>query len=769
MTDLPPHVSFARTRLTNRRDRMTWNACLMAWLVVTLIACSGDSPPQATQGQDTAAPRLDSPASSSSRPTARLANALASEPDGREAADTDWPHHGRTYSEQRHSPLNQIHADNIDALGLAWSFDLGVSRGIEATPIVKDGVMYVTATWNIVTALDARTGEQLWQYDPKVDRSRGAFLCCDAVNRGVALHGDQVFTGTIDGRLIALDKRTGQPNWDVLTIDLSKSYSITGAPRIVKDKVIIGNGGAEYGVRGYVSAYDLDSGDMVWRFYTVPGNPTEGFEHDVLAMAADTWTGQWWTSGGGGTVWDSMAYDAELNQLYIGVGNGSPWNQRLRSPDGGDNLFLSSIVALNPDSGEYIWHYQTTPGETWDYTATQHMILADLMIEGDARKVLMQAPKNGFFYVIDRVTGALISANNFVPVNWATHIDPQSGRPVEVPGARWPGSRPYLQTPGPIGAHNWQPMAFNPDTQLVYIPAQEVPFTYSDDPDFRYEHGTWNTGVNEMLGSLPTNKAFFRAVRTLLKGRLIAWDPVNQKAAWTHEHLGPWNGGVLSTAGNLVFQGTADAHFAAFDARTGDRLWRFFSQTGIVAAPVSYALEGEQYIAVASGWGGAFGLVMGGVSAAGGEPKVGRVMAFKLGANGELPPLPVVASERPAPPPATASRDVVATGSKAYIEYCAACHGDHGQSYGSIPNLRYSPFLAVQAAWDSVVLEGAKAPLGMAGFRRFIDDSTSEAIRAYLIAEANSDRNDAFYQRAADERAGPGTRNASDVVQPTTP
>lgn len=379
-----------------------------------------------------------------------------------QADSSSWLSHGRTYSEQRHSPLARISKDNVSNLGLAWSYDLGTSRGIEATPIVHDGIIYVTSTWNMVHAIDARSGEVLWTFDPVVDKAQGAKGCCDVVNRGVAIWGDSVFTATIDGRLISLNAKTGKKNWDVNTVDKSKPYTITGAPRVVKGKVLIGNGGAELGVRGYFSAYDADSGEMIWRFFTVPGNPADGFENETMEMAAKTWNGEYWAAGGGGTAWDSMAYDPELDLLYVGVGNGSPWNQSIRSPEGGDNLFLSSIVAVRPDTGEYVWHYQTTPGETWDYTATQHMILAEIEIDGVQRKVIMQAPKNGFFYVIDRTNGEFISAENFVEVNWATHIDQTTGRPVEIADARYSGKAPHLQLPGPLGAHNWHPMSYSP-------------------------------------------------------------------------------------------------------------------------------------------------------------------------------------------------------------------------------------------------------------------------------------------------------------------
>jgi quinohemoprotein ethanol dehydrogenase len=659
----------------------------------------------------------------------------------------EWLSHGRTYSEQRFSPLAALTPDTVKDLGLAWSFDLGVSRGIEATPIVRDGILYVTASWNIVHALDAKTGASVWSFDPEVDRSRAAVMCCDIVNRGVAIWGDKVFTGTIDGRLIALDAKSGAKLWDVQTVDLSKPYSITGAPRVIKGKVIIGNGGAEFGVRGYVSAYDAETGALLWRFHTAPGNPADGFENAAMAMAAQTWTGEWWKLGGGGTVWDSIAYDPDLDLLYIGVGNGSPWSQKLRSPGGGDNLFLSSIVALRPDSGEYVWHYQTTPGDTWDYTATQHMILADVEIGGAVRKVIMQAPKNGFFYVLDRATGAFISAKNYVPVNWASGVDPKTGRPIENPEARWPGKSPFFQLPGPLGGHNWHPMSFSPASGLVYIPAQEIPFLYGDETPFTERKDGWNTGAEFLLGAMPSDEAAFKAVRSLLKGRLVAWDPVKQEPRWTVEHAGPWNGGVLSTAGGLVFQGASDAHFAAYDAATGERVWRYFTQTGVVAAPVSYEIDGEQYVTVAAGWGGAYALIAGGVAPTGSAAKVGRILTFKAGAKGELPAAPRIETAAAAPPAAGAAPEIIAAGRLAYARHCTVCHGEQAMSSGLVPNLRFSPVTADADAWREVVRNGARASLGMANFSAILDDAASEAIRAYVISEANSGRDADWYRK----------------------
>src|SRR6056297_1756079 len=439
----------------------------------------------------------------------------------------NWLTHGRTYSEQRFSPLARVDTQNVDELGLAWSFELPTRRGQEATPIVVDGVMYVTGSWSMVFALDARTGEKLWSYDPRVPRATGRNACCDAVNRGVAVWEGKVLFGTLDGRLMALDAVTGEKLWERVTVDQSQPYTITGAPRVVKNKVLIGNGGGEYGVRGYLSAYDPDTGEMLWRFYTVPGNPADGFENEAMAMAAETWNGEWWKLGGGGTVWDSMAYDPELDLLYVGVGNGSPWNQAQRSPGGGDNLFLSSIVALRPDTGEYVWHYQTTPGDTWDYTATQHMILADLTIEGVERKVLMQAPKNGFFYVLDRTNGEFISAEAYVPVTWATHVDPETGRPVESPDAQY-ANEARLVRPAPYGGHNWHPMAFNQNAGLVYIPALDIPFSFAQDNAFKHNPGGWNTGLDLAQTVPPKDAETLVDALSQVKGHLTAWDPVSQ-------------------------------------------------------------------------------------------------------------------------------------------------------------------------------------------------------------------------------------------------
>ncbi|GAB5449732.1 MAG: PQQ-dependent methanol/ethanol family dehydrogenase [Halioglobus sp.] len=656
------------------------------------------------------------------------------------AADNEpgnWMSHGRTYSEQRYSPLAGIKADNVEELGLAWSFDLNTQRGIEATSIVVDGVMYMTSAWSIVHALDARSGEPLWTFDPQVAKEKAKHTCCDVVNRGVAVWKGQVFFGALDGRLFALDAATGKVNWEVATLDASLPYTITGAPRVVKDKVLIGNGGAEFGVRGFISAYNVSDGSLAWRFYTVPGNPELGFESDALEMAAKTWNGTWWElGGGGGTVWDSMAYDPELDLLYFGVGNGTPWNQQIRSPGGGDNLFLSSIVAVRPDSGEYVWHYQTTPGETWDYTATQHIILADLELDGEVRKVLMQAPKNGFFYVLDRTDGELLSAENYIDITWATHVDMATGRPVEAPGARYK-DEPFLTFPSYLGGHNWHSMSYSPDTGLVYIPVLDIPANYGQPDNFKYNPGVANTGTHGIVGSLPDAQAERDAMRALVQGRLVAWDPVAQKEAWRVEHKGPWNGGALSTAGNLVFQGTANGEFVAFAADTGEQLWAFPTQTGVVAAPTTFEIDGEQFVSINVGWGGAFALVFGEFVQSDSLPAVNRVLTFKLGADGSLPPVkwkPAVVFN---PPALNASEATLQEGFGAYQDICMGCHGLNAVSGLTIPDLRGSAYLWDPKGWDDVVLGGKLRDRGMASFADNVTPEQSAAIRAYVIQQAH--------------------------------
>ena len=631
----------------------------------------------------------------------------------------EWITHGRTYAETRFSPLRQIDSTNVKNLGLAWSFDTDTTRGLEATPIIVDGVMYTTGSWSVVFALDARTGRQLWKWDPQVPRTFGQRACCDVVNRGVAVYKGKVYVGTLDGRLAALDADTGKLSWQVVTVDQSRPYTITAAPRIVKGKVLIGNGGAEMGVRGYLSAYDAATGKLAWRFYTVPGDPSKPFESPAMERAAKTWKGEWWKIGGGGTVWDSLAYDPELDLLYVGTGNGSPWNREIRSPGGGDNLYLSSILALRPDTGELLWHYQTTPGDCWDYTATQHIILADLDIGGRTRKVLMQAPKNGFFYVLDRSTGELLSASPYVPISWAKEVDKKTGRPVEMPGVRYIDNAAFIK-PGPLGGHNWQPMSFNPQTGLVYIPAQDTLFVYSPDRKFEYRPGTWNTGIDFSL---------FKDPVPLMPGFLLAWDPVNQKERWRVPYTSFWNGGTLTTAGNLVFQGTADGRFVAYSADKGEKLWETSVRTGVIASPVTYELDGVQYVSIMAGGGGAFPLTGG--DGKGSSPAAGRLLTFVLDGKQQLSD---VIAQKPTVSPigVTASPETVEAGATLFAQWCAVCHGLGAAGGGATADLRYS-HPSIFDKYRDIVLDGKYQGMGMPSLKRWLTAEQVDAIRAYVL------------------------------------
>ncbi len=694
---------------------------VLAFFMLTVVGCSKEQPPEAAQVA--VAPAVEVPAA----PPPAIAR----------LPDTDWALHGNDTGEQRYSELDQINRANVDELGLAWSFDLYTQRGVEATPLVIDGVIYVTGTWSMVYALDARTGELKWLFDPQVDRAFLAKGCCDAVNRGVAYADGKIIVGTYDGRLVALNAADGKVVWDVQTTDRDQPYTITGAPRIAKDKVIIGNGGAELGVRGYVSAYSIASGEMIWRFYTVPGNPADGFENAAMEAAAKTWTGKWWEWGGGGTVWDSTVYDPELDLLYVGVGNGSPWNASLRSPEGGDNLYLASILALRPDTGEYVWHYQTTPGETWDYTATQHMMLAELEVDGKPRKVLMQAPKNGFFYVLDRATGELLSAEKFGVVNWASHVDMTTGRPVETPDARvFDGENVSL--PSNAGAHNWPPMAFNPEAGLVYIPTLVFPVTFlepTQSRDMNPGQGKWNVGFDRMGGSPPKIPNLGDILDAQFSSQFIAWDPIKQEARWKAPPGRAGMGGALSTAGGLVFTAARDDQLLAYDAATGEELWSGYTGN-LAAAPVTYALDGEQYIAIAQGFGGGFAAEGGPVAHDWQVQNMSRVMVFKLGGNAEPPPARVDTREMPQPAPVTADAAELMHGEVVYHRHCGYCHGDGLRTGGVTPDLRWST-AQVHDIWQDIVLGGVLRARGMVSFSDYLSADDAEAIRQYVLAEAN--------------------------------
>jgi quinohemoprotein ethanol dehydrogenase len=658
-----------------------------------------------------------------------------------DAEPGNWLTYGRTYSEQRFSPLDKINDHSIGQLGLAWSFDLETRRGQEATPLVVDGVMFFTTAWSKVVALNATTGALLWKYDPKVPPEWAVNACCDVVNRGVAVWKGKVFVGSLDGRLIALDAVTGKPVWETLTIDRRFRYTITGAPRVIKGKVLIGNGGAELGVRGYISAYDAQTGKMAWRFYTVPGDPSKPFENAAMEKAAKTWTGEWWKNGGGGTVWDSMAYDPKLDLLYIGTGNGDPWAREIRDPQRQANLFASSIVALKPDTGEYVWHYQENPGDEWDFDSAEQIILADLKIDGQPRQTLLHAPKNGFFYVLDRATGQLLSAKPFTNVTWATGIDLKSGLPIESPSAQYEGTgKPALVIPGPGGAHSWQPASYSPVTGLVYFPVLESAFAYKSEEHFAHQATAFNTGTDSVAAGLPQNPQIKKAILASVKGHLTAWDPVNQTEVWRVDHPGPLNGGALSTAGNLVFEGTGLGQFEAFRADNGEKLWAAATQSGVTAGPMTYAVNGEQYVAVLVGWGGVLPLAAGEVFLQSPRPaNVPRMLVFKLGGKATLPPAPDVQPRVLNPPAATASAETVKKGERLYQDHCGNCHGDVAVSGGVLPDLRYSGTL-VGDQWFNIVLDGVLRQRGMVSFSSELSRQDAEAIRAYVVFRANQNK-----------------------------
>jgi len=666
-----------------------------------------------------------------------------------ESEPENWIAHGRTYEEQRFSPLTKINKESVSDLGLAWYKDMGTNRALEATPIVVDGIMFFTSTWSRVYAVEAKTGETLWSFDPEVPGEWARKACCDIVNRGVAVYQGKVFFASLDGRLFSLNAESGEKIWEVDTIiDRTRAYTITGAPRVAKGKVYIGNGGAEYGVRGYVTAYDTETGEQVWRFFTVPGDPSLGFEDPAMEMAAKTWKGtNWWEFGGGGTVWNSIVYDPDFNNVYLGVGNGSPWTREIRSPGGGDNLFLASIVAVDADTGKYKWHYQTTPEDNWDYTAVQDMALADMEIDGEKKKVLLQAPKNGFFYVIDRSNGKVLRAHPFAAVTWATHVDLETGRPVENPEVDYSENGSFV-LPGPLGAHNWQAMSVDLDAGLVYIPAQENAFFYAVEENykktgiFKRNPGRWNMGIE--MSSLAQNVLSNLESMPEPGGFLKAFDPLTGETKWSVPIPHYWNGGVLGTAGGLVFQGDALGMFSAYDKETGERLWEFNTYTSMLAPPISFEIDGEQYVSILTGSGGG--------DLFGGEPlppieiqasltynNFGRLLVFKLGGQKELPIPDVRDNTIPEQVLADASNDQIRNGESNYNQYCAVCHGFVVKSAGGLPDLRKMT-TGTHDLFNKIVLEGILGSNGMAGFSDVLSEDDVDNIHHYVRARAHEDR-----------------------------
>lgn len=659
--------------------------------------------------------------------------------EAQETEHGDWLTYGRNYKEDRYSKLDIINKQTVNKLGLAWTLDVGTKRGIQGTPVVVDGIMFATGPWSVLWAIDVRKGEKIWEYDPNANRERAPEYCCGVVNRGPAVYKGAVFIGTLDGRLVSVDAATGQKNWEVNTIPEGSQYSITGAPRIVKGKVIIGNGGAEYSARGFVSAYDAATGDLDWRFYTVPGDPAQPFEHADLAEAAKTWTGEWWKNGGGGgTAWDALTYDPELNTIYIGVGNGTHWDRTIRSPEGGDNLYLSSIVALDADNGSYKWHFQTTPGDTWDYTATQPLTMAELEIEDEMRKVIMQAPKNGFFYVLDRETGEFISGENYVYVNWATGLD-ENGRPIEAEGARYTDGQTHWITPSSHGGHNWHPQAFNRKLGLMFIP------TCKQSGPYARMNGNGAYAKDVIGGAMGANVSMNAKVYNppvidpkaplpgMQSGRLIAWDPIKQKEVWGVDQPSHYNAGLLTTENGLLFQCDAQGKFAARDAATGEILWDFDTRSGAIAPPITYMVDGEQYITVPVGWGGGQGQTFHFTERIHG----GTFYTFKIGGTAAAPEkLPAL--EKPITAQTVAANVApvrIGEGFDLYTQYCAPCHAV-GTGGGVIPDLARSTD-KVYENYEQIVLEGMLASEGMPNFGALLSKEQLADIKNYVFYAAS--------------------------------
>ena len=649
------------------------------------------------------------------------------------ALAADWPGYGGTANELHYSPLDAITPTTVGRLRPTWSTTLDVPRA-NSEPIEVNGIVYVAAGLSIVQAFDARSGKRLWRYDPEVGKVSGLKLRLSWGVRGMAYADGRVYVGTQDGRLIGIDAGTGKPVWSVQTTDgPDDGRYITGAPRTFNGKVLIGHGGADFSpVRGYVTCYDAATGKQLWRFYTVPGNPAKGFEDDTQAMAARTWSGEWWKYGGGGTVWNAMTFDAELNRVYLGTGNGAPWNWKLRNPAGGDALFLASIVALDADTGAYQWHYQQNPNEAWDYNATSDMPLATLAINGRPRKVLMQAPKNGFYYVIDRETGKLISAEKLGKVTWAERIDVASGRPVERADIRYQHGLTEMW-PGNLGLHNWPPMSFSPRSGLVYIPTLESGGLFGDegvDPrSWRHTPGAFNSALGPQYGE---------GVAPTAKTELLAWDPVRQRRVWSVPTPSPWNGGTLATAGGLVFQGHIDGTLNAYDALTGQKVWSYAVGNAVLGAPISYSVGDRQYIAVISAPPAGALAVLEGANAYGWRYRdhPARLLTFALDGKATLPALPKPGAEKPILDPAF-KVDAALAGEGAIVYYnCLACHGSNGISMGSAPDLRASAIALSDTAFKAVVHEGTLVARGMPAYGE-LSDHQLLSLRHYLRSEAN--------------------------------
>jgi len=647
----------------------------------------------------------------------------------------DWPGFGRTYGEQHFSPLTEISDRTIDKLALAWSMDLEPGNSVTG-PIAIGGTLYFARFYSVVNAVDAATGKLLWTFDPHAPEASGERLRQGWGSRGLASWNGKIYTATQDGRLIALNAKTGKPAWSVQTIDAGEPRFISGPPRAFAGKIIVGNAGADTSaIRGYVTAYDAETGKQLWRFWTVPGEPAKGFENPAMAMAAKTWAGDWWTKGGGGTVWNAITYDSESGTILIGTGNGSPWNRKVRSDGQGDNLFLCSIVALDARSGAYKWHYQINPGESWDYNAAMDMELADLTIAGQPRKVLITAPKNGFLYVIDRLTGKLISAKPYVPVTWAKGIDAATGRPIENPGIRYEDG-PATLSPTPIGAHSWLPMAFSPQSGLVYIPAIDLKVTYDDRGIARQ---TWRRTPGMALDYAVNTRIDLPPGGEERASALVAWDPVNQRQAWRVPTPLHFNGGVLATAGNLVFQGQMDDRFNAYDARNGTRLWSFDAKAPVIAPPITYTARGRQYVTVLTGNGTSAAFLSTVLARYGIDyrTQARRVLTFAIGGTARLPAKQAFRPVAIDDPDFRADLAAATRGGKIYGARCVVCHGVGAVAAGAAPDLRTSGVIASPETFDQVLHDGLLVPQGMPRFQELSAGDRAD-LQQYLRTAADA-------------------------------
>ena len=690
-----------------------------------LLSCSGNDPVELS------AVSTQSPASDQRTElgAAGFAQVNQGRLDNAATEPQQWLMDGGTYDMRYFSPLDQIDRNNIGDLGLAWYTDYNVNLSQQGAPLFVDGVLYVSTAWSMVNAYDARTGALLWHYDPQTPREIVSRVCCGIVNRGIAAYDGHIYLGTLDGYLVAINAESGEEDWRKLTVDPDEPYTVTSAPHVIKGQVLLGNSGSEKGVRGYIGAYDAETGEDLWRFYTVPGNPELGFENEAMELAAETWSGNWWELGGGGTVWDAIVYDDDTNLIMFGTGNGTPWDQRARDPEGGDNLFIASILAVDADTGEYAWHYQATPGDTWDYDAMSPMMLADLEVDGELRHVLMQPNKNGMFYMLDAASGELLRGYPFTEVNWNTGIDMATGRPIEVPEARYDADNMFNLAPGVQGGHGWHSNSYNPETGYIYIATQQAWYVLQSDPNFVPNYGDGNNLATRSGAGTDYARENPDAPSGFV-GYVSAWDPVSGEEIWrSEENPGP-TGGVMSTAGGLVFSGGGNNtnEFRAYDTRTGEKLWSFDTQTGMVASPITFELDGKQYMAASVGINQARNYY---------APNYSRLLVFTLGGTARLPePLSFTAPELN-PPALTATPAEVAAGGEAYSTHCSLCHGNGGLSRGAnFPNLLVSPMLHSQEGFDAIVLAGARLQNGMVSFADRISASDTANIRAYLTAQA---------------------------------